>query len=148
MDLDDVLRFGSSDPEPIEFVTAIEVHCGVTLPEFLKDLYAIGDQAHAGPIKTISDPKLHFDFHAVRKTAFEYYGTSVIEAYDFLVKLHPSFKLVVPIGGIGNGDEVCLDYRGKSIPSVVLYNHEIAHDNPEPFEPLAESFERLFGIGE
>jgi len=142
MDIVADLIFGYP-PESLTHLTALEEYFEVKLPDLLKQIYALGDEAHVGPLRTTSNPSLHFDFNAIRAAHSEWVGHSVIEGHKSIMKYRPDLAKLIPIGAPGNGDDVCLDYRNGSEPSVVMLDHEILTKQQEPTHPLAESFEKL-----
>lgn len=141
MNLDKLIKIQYA-PESAEQIRALEKQLGVIFPPLLKQIYAMSDEAHIGPIRTVTDPALHFDFHAVREPHSEWVGSSVASAHKRIVSQYPTLSRVIPIGAPGNGDQVCLDYR-QPAPSVVMFNHEIAYRTAEAFHPLARDFEEL-----
>jgi len=130
------------DPATAEEISALEKSIGFTFPDQLKAIWLLGDESHIGPVACYATSDQHFDFHAVTKAHSEWYGTDVGSAYrDYF---RDDFPKIVPIGGEGNGDSLCLDYRqSASAPAVLKHDHEIGYRTDFPFYFLARDFDEF-----
>ena len=54
-------------------------------------------------------------------------------------KEHEIHSRVIPFGEDGGGNWICFDYRGKEMPSIVFYFHEVGGD--EGLYPVADDFD-------
>lgn len=129
-------------PESTTNVIALENELGVVFPESYKQILALGEELHLGPVEGRNDKDLHFNFHAITTPHFEHVSQTVREAYDELLDDNPKWENIIPIGDTGSGDQVCLDYRHSKDPIVVLYHLEnLTCENPFTIE--AESIDDL-----
>lgn len=123
-------------------VETLERKLGVRLPQELVELVLYIDEGHLNDVRCFSVRSQCFDFHAIQKAHSKFYGTDVFSDYESYFR--SDFPGIVPIGGEGNGDSICLDYRSSAERPVVLKrDHEIGYSTDFPFYFLARDFAEL-----
>ena len=123
-------------------VEALEHKLGFKLPQEFVELVLYIDEGHLNDVRCFSVRKQCFDFHAIQKAHSKFYGTDVFSDYESYFR--SDFPGIVPIGGEGNGDSICLDFRFSTERPVVLKrDHEIGYRTDFPFYFLARDFAEL-----
>ncbi|MEO0446858.1 MAG: SMI1/KNR4 family protein [Verrucomicrobiota bacterium] len=123
----------------------------VSFPNALLDIWSRGDASHLGPVDCFSERDLHVNFTPLSRSWWKRLlpDDSILEAADDIRSDYRRFfradwPQIIPIGGEGNGDFVCLDYRtSPDAPAVIKFDHEIAFGDRFPFSFLATTVDEL-----